>query len=195
MVWLSSSHHLIPFTVSFPKMCNSWHSFSHLLFIVPPYQRELRHFGPKYLVVGSCQASKIFFFLFYYKIWAFPPKKNSHQRTSILPSEIGPNPGAHGVLGWSQCATAGQGGEVAGSLGLFLGTVLSNNQGVNRDAWNAYMLACMPRGVYGLDFCESWLKIPLVPWGSIPESSRSVQVQEQVTPIVPIFNPAYPPGN
>ena len=24
-------------------------------------------------------------------------------------------------------------------------------------------LACMPRGVYGLDFCESWLKIPLVP--------------------------------
>ena len=31
-------------------------------------------------------------------------------------------------------ATAGQGGEVAGSLGLFLGTVLSNNQGVNRDA-------------------------------------------------------------
>ena len=108
MVWLSSSHHLIPFTVSFPKMCNSWHSFSHLLFIVPPYQRELRHFGPKYLVVGSCQASKIFFFLFYYKIWAFPPKKNSHQRTSILPSEIGPNPGAHGVLGWSLSAAAGR---------------------------------------------------------------------------------------
>ena len=104
MVWLSSSHHLIPFTVSFPKMCNSWHSFSHLLFIVPPYQRELRHFGPKYLVVGSCRTSKIFFFLFYYKIWAFPPKKKLHQLTSILPSEIGPNSGAHGVLGWSLCA-------------------------------------------------------------------------------------------
>ena len=56
-------------------------------------------------------------------------------------------------------------------------------------------VACMPRGVYGLDFCESWLKIPLVPWGSIPESSRSVQVQEQVAHIVPIFNPAYHPGN
>ena len=117
MVWLSSSHHLIPFTVSFPKMCNSWHSFSHLLFIVPPYQRELRHFGPKYLVVGSCRTSKIIFFLFYYKIWAFPPQKKSRQFTSILPSKIGQNPGAHGVLGWSHRATwrtCGGSGRAAG---------------------------------------------------------------------------------
>ena len=75
MVWLSSSHHLIPFTVSFPKMCNSWHSFSHLLFIVPPYQRELRHFGPKYLVVGSGGASKIFFSYSTIKFEPSPPKK------------------------------------------------------------------------------------------------------------------------
>ena len=25
------------------------------------------------------------------------------------------------------------------------------------------LLGCMPRGVYGLDFLELWLKIPLVP--------------------------------
>ena len=56
-------------------------------------------------------------------------------------------------------------------------------------------LACIPRGVYGLDFWESWLKIPLVPWVSIPESARSVQVEEQLAHIVPIFNSAYPPGN
>ena len=34
--------------------------------------------------------------------------------------------------------------------------------------------------IFGLDFLESWLKIPLVPQGSIPESPWFVQVQEQV---------------
>ena len=31
------------------------------------------------------------------------------------------------------------------------------------DEFRRWRVACMPRGVYGLDFLESWLKIPLVP--------------------------------
>ena len=41
-------------------------------------------------------------------------------------------------------------------------------------------LACMPIRIFGSDFLESCLKIPLVQIGSIPESARSVQVQEKV---------------
>ena len=48
-------------------------------------------------------------------------------------------------------------------------------------------LACMPIRIFGSDFLESCLKIPLVQIGSIPESARSVQVQEKVAHIVPIL--------
>jgi len=44
----------------------------------------------------------------------------------------------------------------------------------------------MPRGVYGLDCYESWLGVPLVPWGGVPGGAGSVRVQERVAHVVPI---------
>ena len=48
-----------------------------------------------------------------------------------------------------------------------IGAGLAGGGGREGGLWSqslaGYLVGCMPRGVYGLDCYESWLKIPLVP--------------------------------
>ena len=45
---------------------------------------------------------------------------------------------------------------------------------------HGHAVGCTAIRIFGLDFLESWLKIPLVPKGSIPECPLVLEVQEHV---------------